>query len=81
MEADNKIKQEARVTNASGLVLIIPKEGYGALLFLEWLATFPGGKAPVFSIVNDREEEIFKIRMIAMRQTFLDAKEYINDNL
>jgi hypothetical protein len=61
--------------------LTIPKEGMAPMLFLEWIASFPGGKAPVYAVINNREDEVFNIRMIATHTTYYAGLNYINQNL
>lgn len=74
-------KKFARIDYASGWKLIIPKEGNGPLLFMEWLALFHATQIPLQKVINNREDNCLEIRMICTNQIIHEAKTYINSNL
>ena len=74
---------EARIENNSGLQLIIPKDGKAPMLYLEWLSE---QNILYFQemVINDTagiKQGYFRIRLLATREFYENAKEYINQNL
>ena len=71
---------KATISNSSGLVLSIPKYGNGLMLFMEWLAD-AGNCRHLEKVKNNRDAGGIEIRMFGTRSTFIEAKDYINENL
>jgi len=51
------------------------------MLFMEWLCKFNGGRNPLHKIINDVDSGCFKIRLIATKEYYIEAADYINANV
>lgn len=69
------MKEIAKLKNNSGLLLTFPGVGNAPLLFLEWLTE---SKVKLESIKNDGE--LFIVKLGGIKETYLEAKNYINNN-
>jgi len=76
---------QAKYDYRSGNVILLPKTGFAPGLFLEFLAINNKQLHSAFRIfysADDKESDYFIIKMpFELRETFLDAVEYINNNL
>jgi len=75
---------KARINYSSGWQLIIPKTGLAPMLFLEWLSENRAGLAIIHKVINDTdgvESGFFRIRMNVLKESYTDARNYINLNL
>ena len=71
---------KAKIVYNSGLMLIIPKNGFAPLLFLEWFSEFPAASNIIHKCLNDTEN-VLRIRLNAPKEYYESAKDYINKNL
>jgi hypothetical protein len=78
-------KKGASFRFSSGLVLMLPRLPFASMLFLEFVRDYyEREKIQLsFRIYNSTDtENYFCVRMDhALRQTYIDAVDYINDNL
>ena len=82
--------QKVELLYMNGYCLLIPKDNNASMLFLEWLATFSAGQSPLFKVI-DEDGNLYARLAPANQQlkkyngnvkkTYLEAMEYINNNL
>lgn len=71
---------KATVKNNSGLMILVPKYGNGLMLFLEWVAAEKGCR--IEKVIDDNSAtNCMGFRINKLIEGYLDAAEYINDNL
>lgn len=78
-------KQKVKIKYASGNLLVVPNEGHAPGLFLEWLGLeqIKNRDLKITVCMDSRlGDYAFYIRLEnAIKETFEEAKEYINNNL
>ena len=72
-------KLKAKVEYSNGWMLIIPKISHAPLLFLEWLSS-KGAASNVVHVVLD-DTDVLKIRLNLTKLFYIEALDYINNNL
>ncbi len=70
---------KAKIEYKNGWQLIVPKDGFAPMLFLEWLATFRAGKNVVHRVTNSLY--FLTIRLNETKEQIELAAKYINDNI
>jgi len=70
---------KVRLIQENGTVLVIPKNGHAASLLLEMIAETTSG-AMLHKVIDDRENNEFKIKLNISEQAYQTVANYINDN-
>jgi len=72
--------RKSKVTYASGLMLIVPKENNAPILFLEWMAMKNAGQNILHKVINT-DDNCLKIRLNLIKEEYQECSNYINANI
>lgn len=72
----------AAIDHTSVIRLIIPAQGFGPRLFMEWVALSKFRGLKFYVLMSEREEEpVLIIKMGKSKEAYERALEFINSNL